>query len=160
MVSSCSILFTDFGTAFVFALGWFFTPSVIFCVLWGDLHWEVLKWPKNHFRVAKHWFWGVECKFWGHISIEKCFCFFRSGTGSAIFRVRKIAFDAFFTHFTQFFAPWKWHFRCPNGKKKQKYFSIEMCPQNLHSTTQNQRLTTRKWFFGHFKSSQCKFPLK
>ena len=30
MVSSCSILFTDFGTVFVFALGLFFTPSVFF----------------------------------------------------------------------------------------------------------------------------------
>ena len=45
-------------------------------------------------------------------------------------------------------------------RKKRKHFSREMCPQNLHFTTQNQRLTTRKWFFGHFKSSQCKFPLK
>jgi len=35
MVSSCSILFTDFGTVFVFALGWFFAPSVFFCDLGG-----------------------------------------------------------------------------------------------------------------------------
>ena len=99
MVSSCSILFTDFRTVFVFALGWFFTPSVFFYDLGGNLHWDDLKWPKNHFRVVKRWFWVVECKFWGHISIEKCFCFFRSDTGSAIFRVRKIAFFAFFNPF-------------------------------------------------------------
>ena len=91
MVSSCSILFTDFGTVFVFALGWFFTPSVNFYYLRGNLHWDDLKWPKNHFRVVKRWFWVVECKFWGHISIEKCFRFFRLGTGSAIFKGQKIA---------------------------------------------------------------------
>ena len=32
-------------------------------------------------------------------------------------------------------------------------------PQNLHSTPQNQRLAIRKWFFGHLKSSPCKFPV-
>ena len=104
MVSSCSILFTDFRKVFVFALGWFFTPSVFFYDLGGNLHWGDLKWPKNHFRVVKRWFWVVECIFWGHISIEKCFCFFRSDTGSAIFRVRKIAFFAFLTHYTRFYA--------------------------------------------------------
>ena len=89
VVPFCSLISEQFFSA----LGWFFTPSVIFYDLRGNLHWDDLKWPKNHFRVAKHWFWGVECKFWGHI--EKCFRFFRSGTGSAIFRVRKIVFSAF-----------------------------------------------------------------
>ena len=45
-------------------------------------------------------------------------------------------------------------------RKKRKHFSIEMCPQNLHPTPQNQCLATRKWFFGHYMSSQRKFPLK
>ena len=159
MVSSFSILFTDFGTVFVFGLGWFFTPSVNFYYLRGNLHWDDLKWPKNHFRVVKRWFWVVECKFWGHISIEKCFRFFRSGTGSAIFRVRKIAFDAFFYAFYAIFCTLKMALPVPE-RKKRKHFSIEMWPQNLHSTPQNQCLATRKWFFGHFKTSQCKFPHK
>ena len=102
--SSCYILFTDFRTVFVFTLGWFFTPSVIFYDHRGNLQGDDLKCLKKHFLVAKRWFWGVECKFWGHISIEKCFRFFRLGTESAIFRVRKIAFYAFFTQFTQFYA--------------------------------------------------------
>ena len=104
MVSSWSNLLPDFETVFVFALGWFFTPSVFFYDLGGNLHWDDLKWPKNHFRVVKRWFWAVECMFWGHISIEKCFYFFRSDTGSAIFRVRKIAFFAFLTHYMRFYA--------------------------------------------------------
>ena len=37
--------------------------------------------------------WKYRLIDWGHISIEMCFCFFRSDTGSAIFRVRKIAYD-------------------------------------------------------------------
>ena len=59
-----------FRIFFVFALRLFFTPSVIDCVLRGNLHWDNLKQPKNHFCVVERWFWVVECKFLGHFSIE------------------------------------------------------------------------------------------
>ena len=71
VVPYCSLISEHFFSA----LGWFFTPSVIFYDLKGNLHWDDLKWPKKHFWVAKRWFWGVECTFWRHISIEKCFRF-------------------------------------------------------------------------------------
>ena len=86
------------------SVGWFFKKilfwwkfeflllSVIFFkYITGNLQGDDFKWPKNHFRMAKRWFCGVECKFWGHISIEKCFRDFRLGTGCAIFKLRKIA---------------------------------------------------------------------
>ena len=42
-------------------------------------------------------------------------------------------------------------------RKNRKHFSIEMCPQNLHPTPQNQCLATRKWFFCHCYVQNIRF---
>ena len=50
-------------------------------------------------------------------------------------------------------------FRHPVGLFQKKKL-IEICPQNIHSTPQNQCLVTRKCFFGHFKPSPWKSTCK
>ena len=48
--TSCSILFTDFKTVFVFALGRFVHIDVNFCEHW---YFKTVKWPKNY------WIWKL-----------------------------------------------------------------------------------------------------
>ena len=82
MVSSCSILFTDFGTLFVFAVGPLLPLSVIFFDYNGNFNEKMAKinkMAKNHFsrfiQFPKGWFrsikvvleflfWHLKCHFW------------------------------------------------------------------------------------------------
>ena len=148
MVSSCSILFTDFRTVIVFSLGWFFTLSVIFYDLRWNLQRDDLKWPKK-----KH-FWVANVSFWGTFLLKSVFGFSVRAPEVPFSRCKK-------SHKMRKKMRKMRKMALPVPERKnRKHFLIEMCPQNLHSTPQNQYLATRKWFFGHFKSYQCKFPLK
>ena len=64
-----------FSTKFLFLLWDLFFP----CGYFYDLQGAGSRWPKKHFLVAKCQFWGVECKFLWHISIENWFRFLGLG---------------------------------------------------------------------------------
>ena len=62
MVSSCSILFTDFGTLFVFVVGPLLPLSVIFFDFNGNFNGKmakIVKMAKNHFSRSDSDSWGV-----------------------------------------------------------------------------------------------------
>ena len=57
--------------------------------------------------------------------------------------IRKVRKRPFFSLKSDFSSLSEWTLPMPETKIRD-HFSIEMCPQNLHSTPQNQHLATRK----------------
>ena len=86
--------------------------------LFQFIHWP-LNATKNHLWVANCWFWVVKCRFWGTFLFENVFIFYCTGTRSATFRLRKIAFYAFSM---LSFALRIWHFWCQNRQTKNTFW--------------------------------------
>ena len=159
MVSSCSILFTDFRTVFVFARQHCRLPILqiivrraslssfcswmIFYAVCNFLRWKG-KFTRGRLEVAEkplligqtlilRVFFGFSVRA-PEVPSTRCKNSVINAENAILCSLKKAL---------------------PVPERKKKHFSIEMCSQNLHSTPQNQRLATRKWFFGHFKSSPC-----
>ena len=122
-----------FRNSFCFCSRVIFSLFVFFTINSVNLKEEDLKWLKNYFWESKRSFWGVEYKFGGTL-------LFSVFPWSAIFRMQKSCMKKCIKN-----APKNVTWGAWTEKPK-----IDMFPQDLHSSPQNQCLATRKWYFGHF----------